>query len=57
LQATATAATTEFQVTLMNVETNARHAPRPATQMGGGAIAEQLLLYGRRLRIAEGNFM
>jgi hypothetical protein len=43
--------TTEFQVTL-NVETNAQHA---AAEMGGGATAEELLLYGKE--IAEGNFM
>jgi hypothetical protein len=44
----ATAATTEFQVTL-NVETNARHA---AAKMGDGATAKQLLLYGKvRLRM------
>jgi hypothetical protein len=44
----ATAATTEFQVTLSskNVETNARHA---AAKMGGGATAEQLLLYGKEI--------
>jgi hypothetical protein len=49
----ATAATTEFQVTL-NFETNARGTPR---QRWGAAqlLTEQLLLYGKE--IAEGNFM
>jgi hypothetical protein len=48
----ATVATTEFQFQVnLNVGTNARHA---AAKMGGGATAEQLLLYGKE--IAEGNW-